>query len=162
LKLDSTSGSAAGKRAGGAKVEDSGFLQHDHRHSRTAPSRFLLAQRVVRDWLLGQPKVAAAFTRDELVRGGGEGKLFQQVQRTFHPRRSGARLLAPVCVPGSSTVSVAHDTHVPLLLIGSGVQHGTFDRPVSPACLASTVAELVGVDYPSANVEQPLREALAK
>ncbi|HZN34999.1 MAG TPA: hypothetical protein VFB80_14320, partial [Pirellulaceae bacterium] len=55
-----------------------------------------------------------------------------------------------------------YDTHVPLLLVGAGIAPGQFDRPVGPACLASTVAELFGVDYPSGNVEQPLREALVK
>ena len=37
---------------------------------------------------------------------------------------------------------------------------GSHSRPVAPACLASTVAELLNVNYPSANSEQPLREAL--
>ena len=56
-----------------------------------------------------------------------------------------------------------YDTHVPCLWLGAGiVAGGTFDRPVSPACFASTVAELAGCNWPSANVEQPLREALAK
>ena len=73
-------------------------------------------------------------------------------------------VLLPYCVPGAKGTTHGspwhYDTHIPLLLIGSGIKRGTFDRPVSPACLASTVAELVGVNYPSANVEQPLREAL--
>jgi len=153
------------------KVEDyQVFLQRDHAVFSQAgvPGNFELAQKVVRDWLLEQPKVASAFTREDLVRGGGEGKLFQQVRRTFHHERSGDVLfaLAPYCVPGAKGTTHGspwhYDTHVPLLLIGCGIKNGTFDRPVSPACLASTVAELAGVDCPSANVEEPLREALAK
>lgn len=152
------------------KVEDyQVFLQHDHPTFAKDDSedKFLLAQQVVRDWLLDQPAVAAARTRAELA-SGGEGKLNQQMHRSFHPRRSGDVLFAlrPYCVPGNKGTTHGspwhYDTHIPLLLIGSGIQHGTFARPVSPACLASTVAELTGVNYPSANVEQPLREALGR
>ena len=84
------------------KVEDyQVFLQHDHPLLKTA-ANFHLAQEVVRDWLLNQKLVVAAFTRDELVKTGS-AKLFQQVQRTFHPRRSGDVLFvfAPYTVPGA-------------------------------------------------------------
>jgi predicted AlkP superfamily pyrophosphatase or phosphodiesterase len=151
------------------KVEDYQiFLQRDHA-AFSGPGdvqQFEVAQTIVRGWLLEQPRVAGAFTRTELVRGSGTSKLFQQVQRTFHPRRSGDVLFAmePYCVPGSKGTTHGspwhYDTHVPMLLIGGGIKNGTFDRPVSPACLASTVAELAGVNYPSGNVEEPLREAL--
>jgi len=53
-----------------------------------------------------------------------------------------------------------YDTHVPLLLIGCGIQHGAFKNEVSPASLAATVAELAGVDHPSAAIEPSLRDAL--
>jgi predicted AlkP superfamily pyrophosphatase or phosphodiesterase len=141
------------------KVEDyQVFLQQDH-------PDFNAAQVIVRDWLLAQPDVVAAFTREDLVKTG-EGKLFQQVQRTFHPRRSGDVLfvLAPYCVPGTKGTTHGspwhYDTHVPLLLLGCGIAKGQFSREVSPASIASTVAELLGIDHPSANSEEPLREAL--
>ena len=145
------------------------YLQHDHPAflKAGAEDRFALAQRVVRDWLLDQPAVATALTRDELTSGSG-GKLQQQLQRHFHPRRSGDVLfvLNPYNLPGAKGTTHGspwhYDTHVPLLLVGAGIAPGKFDRPVGPACLASTVAELLGVDYPSGNAEEPLREALAK
>jgi predicted AlkP superfamily pyrophosphatase or phosphodiesterase len=151
------------------KVEDyQVYLQRvDLQFLAGSDEAFHRAQRIVRDWLLDQPHVAAAFTREELLQTG-EGKLFLQVQRTFHPRRSGDVLfvLAPYCVPGSRGTTHGspwhYDTHVPLLLVGCGVKAGKFDRPVSPACIASTVAEIVGVAYPSTNVEEPLREALVQ
>ena len=74
--------------------------------------------------------------------------------------------LRPYNVPGAKGTTHGspwhYDTHIPLLLIGCGIKHGKFDRPVSPACLASTVAELAGVNYPSGNVERPLLEALGR
>lgn len=145
------------------------YLQHDHPAflKAGAEDRFALAQRIVRDWLLDQPPVALAMTRDELASGTG-GKLQQQLQRHFHPRRSGDVLfvLKPYNLPGAKGTTHGspwhYDTHVPMLLVGAGIAPGKFDRPVGPACLASTAAELFGVDYPSGNVEEPLREALVK
>jgi len=146
------------------KVEDyQVFLQQDH--PLLAGDGFFTAQTIVRDWLLEQPYVVAAFTREDLVRSG-TGKLFGQVQRTFHPQRSGDVLfvLAPYTVPGTKGTTHGspwhYDTHVPLLLIGCGIRAGHFVNEVSPAAIASTVAELAGVDCPSANAESPLREAL--
>lgn len=149
------------------KVEDyQVFLREDH-EALAKPGNFSLAQTIVRDWVLAQPYAMAAFTRDELVKTG-DSKLFQQVQRTFHPQRSGDVLfvLAPYTVPGAKGTTHGspwrYDTHVPLLLIGNGIKNGRFTREVSPACVASTVAELAGVDYPSANAEKPLSEALGR
>jgi predicted AlkP superfamily pyrophosphatase or phosphodiesterase len=166
-RLREALGAAAGEPTLVHKLEDyQVFLRHDHPRLQK-PEDFHLAQTVVRDWLLAQPYVVAAFSREELIKTGA-GKLFLQVQRTFHPRRSGDVLfvLAPYTVPGSRGTTHGspwhYDTHVPLLLLGCGIQQGVFHRPVSPACLASTIAELAGVDYPSANCEAPLREALGR
>jgi predicted AlkP superfamily pyrophosphatase or phosphodiesterase len=154
------------------KVEDFHiYLQHDHpvftRNKEDKTDQFALAQAIIRDWLLDQPYVAAARTRSELA-AGGEGKLNEMMQRAWHPRRSGDVMycLAPYCLSGAKGTTHGspwhYDTHVPMLLLGSGITAGTHPRPVAPACLASTVAELLNVDYPSANSEQPLREALGK
>jgi hypothetical protein len=146
------------------------YLQHGHPvFGGDRENKFVLAQTIIRDWLLDQPHVVAAVTRDELA-AGGEGQLNQQLQRAFHPRRSGDVLyvLAPYCVPGGPKGTTHgspwhYDTHVPCLLVGAGIVPGQqISRPVSPACFATTVAELVGCNWPAANVEQPLREALAK
>jgi len=145
------------------------YLQHDHPVflKEGTSDQFALAQRVVRDWLLDQPAVVLAMTRDELLSGAG-GQLQQQLQRHFHPRRSGDVLyvLKPFNLPGAKGTTHGspwhYDTHVPMLLVGAGIAKGKFDRPVGPACLASTAAELLGVDFPSGNAEQPLREALVK
>jgi hypothetical protein len=88
------------------------------------------------------------------------------LHRAWHPRRGGDVLwvYAPYCVAGDRGTTHGspwhYDTHVPLLLVGARIQAGQFGRRVSPASLASTVAELLGCDHPSANVEDPLHEAL--
>ena len=123
------------------KVEDyQVFLQQDH--PLLAGDAFFSAQTIVRDWLLEQPYVVAAFTREDLIRFGS-GKLFGQVQRTFHPQRSGDVLfvLAPYTVPGAKGMTHGspwhYDTHVPLLLVGCGIRAGHFVNEVSPAAVAS-------------------------
>src|SRR5262249_7463739 len=135
------------------------FLQHDHPAFMKDAGKLELAQQVVRDWLLEQPPVATARTRQELL-SGGEGKLNQQLQRAFYPQRSGdvPFVKAPYRLPGAKGTTHGspwhYDTHVPLLLPGCGIKPGEFSQPISPAALASTVAELLHIDYPSANSEQ--------
>lgn len=152
------------------KVEDFHiYLQHDHpvftRNKEDKIDLFARAQEIIRDWLLDQPYIAVARTRTELA-AGGEGPLNPMLQRAWHPRRSGDVMFcyAPYCVPGNKGTTHGspwhYDTHVPLLLLGCGIVPGQHARPVSPACLASTVAELLNVNYPSANSEQSLREAM--
>lgn len=142
----------------------------DHAHEKLGGTQSReLAERAVRDMLLEQDGIAAAFTRSDLL-AGGQGKLFEQVSLAFHPRRSGDVLyvLKPYCITGGSGKGTTHgspyfyDTHVPCLLLGCGIQKQVSDRPVSPACLASTIAQLLGIDPPAGNIEQPLTEALAK
>ena len=141
------------------------FLQQDHPAFADDAEKFRLAQSLTRQWLLEQEHVVTAVTRDQIA-AGVQGQLHQQLARAFHPRRSGDVLfvLAPYCVPGSKGTTHGspwhYDTHVPCLLVGAGIAPGTHHRPVSPACLASTLAELLGTNWPSANAEQPLREAL--
>jgi predicted AlkP superfamily pyrophosphatase or phosphodiesterase len=140
-------------------------------HPALAAENFSRAQRLARNWLLMQPHVAMAKTRDELLTGDGD-RLHDQIRLSFNPHRSGDVLwvLNPYCIPGNGTTKKGtthgspwyYDTNVPLLAVGSGIRNVTSVRPVSPACLASTVAQLVSVNPPSANVEQPLVEALGK
>src|SRR5262249_39912149 len=131
------------------KVEDYQiYLQMDH-PAFAKPGAFAWAQRTVHDWLLDQPSVARAFPRDQLA-AGGSGPLLDQFHRTFLAQRSGDVLFvtAPYTVPGAKGTTHGspwhYDTHVPLLAIGCGIKNGRFTRPVSPPCVASTVAELAG------------------
>lgn len=129
------------------------------------------AQGLIRDWLLAQPYVAAAATRDELLRGGN-ARLQEKLRLSFHPSRSGDVLFVytPYSIPGSSATGKPkgtthgspwhYDTHVPLLLIGQGIAPGCYDRRVSPACLAPTASRLLGVDSPGGCIVEPLQEAL--
>lgn len=144
----------------------------NHEHPQMAGKELAHAREVIRDWLLDQPHVAAAATREELL-GGGDARLLRQLRLSFHAVRGGDVLFCytPYSMPGSTLVNAKprgtthgspwhYDTHVPLLLLGHGVAPGRYERQVSPANLAPTAACLLGVDAPSGCVEAPLQEAL--
>lgn len=144
--------------------ENQVFLQQDH--AALAGENWFLAQKLTREFLLQQPAVHGAATREQLLSGAGQGKLFDSFRRAFHPRRSGDVLfaLAPYSLSGTNGTNHGspwnYDTHVPLLLLGNSIKPGRFDRPVSPAALAATIARLLDIEPPAACVEEPLVEAL--
>lgn len=144
----------------------------NHEHPQMASGKLAHARMVIRDWLLDQPHVAAAATREELL-GGGDARLLRQLRLSFHAVRGGDVLFCytPYSIPGSSLVNAkpkgtthgspwTYDTHVPLLLLGYGIVPGRYERQVSPANLAPTASCLLGIDSPGGCVEAPLQEAL--
>jgi predicted AlkP superfamily pyrophosphatase or phosphodiesterase len=154
-----------------AVLESQIYLRDDHPALKGAA--FAEAQRLTRDWLLAQPRVAAAITREQILSGGLNGPLETALRRSFHPRRSGDVLfcLEPYDIEGD--VAATHgspwdyDTHVPLLVLEQGnappthrVPTGRFNRRVSPASIAPTLAELLHVPPPGGCVEEPLFELL--
>jgi predicted AlkP superfamily pyrophosphatase or phosphodiesterase len=155
-----------------AVLESQIYLRADHPAFKGAA--FAEAQRLTRDWLLAQPRVAAAITREQILSGALNGPLENALRLSFHPRRSGDVLfcLEPYDIEGN--VAATHgspwdyDTHVPLLVLEQGtpstrrVPIGRFNRRVSPACIAPTLAELLHVPPPGGCVEEPLVELLPK
>jgi hypothetical protein len=132
-----------------------------------AGERFGQAQRIVRDALLELPAIAGAITRDDLLAGGDVPGLVRQFRLSFNPKRSGDVLyvLAPYNIPAGGAAAThgspwRYDTHVPLLLLGSGVRPGKYTQMVSPAALAPTLARLLKVEDPPACVVDALDEAL--
>jgi predicted AlkP superfamily pyrophosphatase or phosphodiesterase len=137
-----------------------------NKHPALEGDNYAAAQRVCRDWLLDQRGIHTAATRADLLASQGGGAINAALMKTFHPERSGDVLwiYEPYYLCGGSGTTHGspwrYDTHVPMILIGHGIEHGTFERRVSPAMLAATVAHLIGVQPPAACVEEPLHEAL--
>ncbi len=129
-----------------------------------AGPRFSEAQQIVRDALLKDDAIYAAYTRDELTDGGNDTELFARIRLSFHQRRSGDVLyvLKPYYIAGDTTATHGspwtYDTHVPLLWFGAGIAPGTYQRTVSPAHLGPTMAKLLGVDAPSGSTVEALPE----
>jgi hypothetical protein len=152
-------------------IESQVYLREEHPALKGAA--FVEAQRLTRDWLLSQPSVAAAITREQMLAGGLNGPLERALRLSFHPRRSGDVLfcLEPYDIQGSSPATHGspwdYDTHVPLLVLEQGkassrLPAGRFERRVSPACIAPTLAALLHVPPPGGCVEEPLFELLPK
>jgi predicted AlkP superfamily pyrophosphatase or phosphodiesterase len=156
-----------------AVIESQVYLRADHRALKG--DKFVEAQRHARDWLLSQNDVAAAVTREQMLSAGASGTLEAALRRSFHPRRSGDVLfcLEPYDVEGSTPATHGtpwdYDTHVPLLAISFGkaspqsrVPHGRFDRRVSPAAIAPTLAAILHVPPPGGCLEQALPEMVPR
>jgi predicted AlkP superfamily pyrophosphatase or phosphodiesterase len=154
-----------------AVIESQIYLRADH--PALTGDNFQRAQRLTRDWLLSQSNVAAAVTREQILSGGATGQLEAALRRSFHPRRSGDVLfcLEPFDIEGSTTATHGspwdYDTHVPLLLLklggalgGDQTPHGRFNRRVSPAMIAPTLAALLHVPPPGGCLEQAIPELL--
>jgi hypothetical protein len=140
------------------------FLARDHKA--LAGDNYAKAQRICRDWILENSAIHTAATREDLLLGRGGGEFNAALLKTFHARRSGDVLwiYEPYYLCGTTGTTHGspwfYDTHVPMILIGPGIEHGLFTRRVSPAMLAPTVSHILGLDPPAACVEEPLREAL--
>jgi hypothetical protein len=121
------------------------------------------------DWLAKQPGVQTAFTRSQV-----EGKpkladpLTETVRLSFRPEASGdvKVLLKPyhlfttdlVKSPAYATTHGSphpYDTHVPLLVFGTGVHPGTHAERITPQAMATILAHGLHVPLPAA-AEAPL------
>jgi hypothetical protein len=87
---------------------------------------------------------------------------------SYYPSRSGNVIyaMAPYVVAGPYSEGTDHgspwsyDTHVPLLLFGSGVTSGRYTEAVSVADIAPTLSALLSVRAPSGSQGRVLQEAL--
>jgi predicted AlkP superfamily pyrophosphatase or phosphodiesterase len=113
--------------------------------------------------------VFAAFTRTQILSNGlPQWDWTKLVLNGYHPRLGGDVLIleATGVLFGSGTgtnhgSAWAYDSHVPLLLRGPGIGKGVFGRRVHTADIASTLCHILGIEYPTGNVGEPLFEAIA-
>ena len=93
----------------------------------------------------------------------------KQVQRNFHPSRSGDIYIAqepywfmfesgPIAVMHGSPWS--YDTHVPIIFAGAGIDDETVHRLVHPVDVAPTIANFLGMTPPSSAAGSPLEEVV--
>jgi len=120
----------------------------------------------VRDLLLDEPGIAAAYTRSELASGSRfDAPFFGAVQRSWNEDLSGdvQFIVKPYWMFASSTAVATHgspypyDTHVPILAWGPRwVKPGRVDERVEEVDIAPTVAGWLGVAVPAASEGKPL------
>jgi hypothetical protein len=99
--------------------------------------------------------LADAWTNTELLADNPHASRVERLMReSFHPARSGDVLMALrpgwIWAWGSNSTThgqpVENDTHVPVMLWGGGIKHGTYDVEASPLDLARTLGALAGVE----------------
>ncbi|MBS0207397.1 MAG: alkaline phosphatase family protein [Planctomycetes bacterium] len=146
-------------------IDDSSVYLH-LKHPQLAGAKRQRAHEVVRQTLLDDPDVAAAFTRSELASADSLSPLAEKFRRSFNWERSGDVLYAfrPYVVlgatPGMHGSPWAYDTHVPLLFWGHGIRAGKFTDRVSPAAMAPTLASLLRLPAPAGCEVESLSQAI--
>ena len=116
-------------------------------------------EKTLAGWLVEQSGVDGAYTRTMLTAAGARlDATGQMVARSFHPERSGDVyvLLRPYCLSSAATgTGTTHgtpweyDTHVPLLVYGTGVEPGIRDVRVTPLSAAVILAKAAGIAPPA-------------
>jgi len=117
------------------------------------------------------PGVARCFTRTQLLRGATSigDPIERRVLHGFYPSRSGDIIL--VAEPYkylAETLTATHgspysyDTHVPTILMGSGITPGRYFEAATPADIAPTLSALLRITPPSNVTGRVLVEALRK
>ncbi len=56
----------------------------------------------------------------------------------------------------------SYDAHIPFVLMGWGIEHGTTNRETHMTDIAPTLAALLHIEEPNGNIGQPVLEALGK
>lgn len=114
------------------------------------------------------PGVYRAFTRTAILDGRLPAMPYREwVTNGLNPLVGGDVIVmdAPNQIESGSTGTThgsawAYDTHVPILTHWGGQKPARIARRVYTHDIASTLSLLLGIEYPSGNVGQPLREAL--
>jgi arylsulfatase A-like enzyme len=123
----------------------------------------------VQNAITGLPGVRAALRRDQLAGGtASRDPLVRAGALGFDTERSGDLIIAmkPGWSPAPQFAAVhwstasRDDQAVPVLFMGTGVKAGRYDRAITPADVAPTLATLAGVSLPAAE-GRVLSEALS-
>ena len=97
------------------------------------------------------------------------GPVVEQIQRNFHPLRSGDIYIAQQpywFMFESGPIAAMHgspwryDTHVPIIFAGAGIDSEVVHRLVHPVDVAPTIANILGMTAPSSAQGSPLEEVL--
>jgi len=126
-------------------------------------------EEALRAWIVQQPGVHAAYSSKALIAGVPASDVIgQAVTRSFHPSRCGEIyvLLKPLYLPsaelGTGTTHGSpwpYDTHVPLVVFGTGVVPGMRQERVTPLAAAPILAHAAGI-APPAGATAPLPPGL--
>ncbi|PSR53099.1 alkaline phosphatase family protein [Adhaeribacter arboris] len=115
-----------------------------------------------------KPGVAYVIDLDKVPQSTIPEILRQRIINGYHSARSGAIqiILQPAWLPGGYTTGTSHgawnayDAHIPLVWMGWGIQSGKTNTPTHMTDIAPTLAALLHIQEPNANIGQPITQAL--
>jgi arylsulfatase A-like enzyme len=122
------------------------------------------------NYLQQQNEVAYAIDMDKISQASIPPQLKQKIINGYNRQRSGAIqiILKPGYFQGYGLTGTTHgtwnpyDTHIPLLFMGWGIKHGELKRQTTMADIAPTIAALLHVQEPNANIGEPINEVFTK
>ena len=114
-----------------------------------------------------QDGIAAAYTTSNLMQMDADNPIVERLQKGYNPKRSGdiIYVLLPAYI-ANRTYGTTHgsafiyDTHVPLLLYGSGIQKGSTFKRTKISDIAPTICALLEVSNPTGVIGSPIGAAL--
>ncbi len=115
------------------------------------------------------PNVFRVYTREQVLLGQTpEDKFSIRVRNGFYSARSGDLILIPDAYWIFEAHGTSHgtlfnyDTHVPMMMMGPGVNPGIYDQAAAVVDLAPTLATMLEVEIPSGSVGRVLTEVFGK
>src|SRR5687768_7850506 len=120
---------------------------------------------------LSFPGVARCFSRTQLLRGATSitDPIERRVLHGFYPARSGDVVIIPEpfkylgdAITATHGSAYSYDTHVPMIIMGAGVNAGRYFEAATPADIAPTLSTLLRITAPSNATGRVLLEALKR
>jgi len=120
------------------------------------------------DFLQQDPDVAFAVDMEKVQTAGIPDELRTRIINGYNKDRSGAIqiILKPGYFSGKAATGTTHgtwnpyDAHIPFVLMGWGVKHGTLNRETHMTDIAPTIAALLHIQTPNGAIGKPVGEAL--
>jgi hypothetical protein len=122
------------------------------------------------DLALEFPGVHTAFTRSGVLAGKGSHPFLARVANGTHPERSGHVYIVPkehwlLATPPARMIAMhgtpwPYDSHVPIVVWGTGAPARHVARPVDPRDIAPTITALLRIPAPDKSTGKALTEAL--
>jgi predicted AlkP superfamily pyrophosphatase or phosphodiesterase len=121
-------------------------------------------------WLNHRPDIAYAIDMQNAETASVPEAIRTRVINGYSKERSGTIqiILKPGWYGGHGATGTTHgtwnpyDTHIPLVFMGWGIQHGSLVRPTHMTDIAATVAALLHIQAPNGSIGVPIGEALKK
>jgi predicted AlkP superfamily pyrophosphatase or phosphodiesterase len=124
-------------------------------------------EKVVADAALGQPHIARAYTRADLLAGRMQrDTIGNAVEVSFYGPRSQDVYIVPepyYLFDGAGTshgTPYDYDNHVPVIFMGQTIKPGSYAEPIAVNDVAPTLAYLLGIERPSGSFGRVLAEIM--